>query len=205
MQHFLMQPSLLFLPGAGGSAAFWRPAFARMSLERPARFLSWPGLGAEPPDPAVRGLDDLVSLTLTHLGESGDIVAQSMGGVVAIKAALAARGQGRQVRRLVLTAVSGGLSLPGAMDWRADYFAAFPGAARWIAEPAEDLSPHLGRLAVPTLLIWGDCDPISPVPVGERLQALLPDARLRVVAGGGHDLAVTHAAEVAALIRAHLA
>jgi pimeloyl-ACP methyl ester carboxylesterase len=202
MQHFLMRPPLLFLPGAVGSAAFWRPAFARMNLDRPARFLSWPGLGAETADPAVRGMDDLVSLTLTALDGPCDLVAQSMGGVVALKAALAAPGT---VRRLVLAATSGGIPMPEAEDWRADYFQTFPAAARWIAEAGEDLSPQVARLKIPILLVWGDRDPISPLAVGERLRGLLPDARLRVIAGGGHDLAVTHPAEVAALIRDHLA
>jgi pimeloyl-ACP methyl ester carboxylesterase len=54
------------------------------------------------------------------------------------------------------------------------------------------------------LLLWGDRDPISPLAVGERLRVLAPDARLHVVAGGEHDLAVTHAGELAPLVAAHL-
>jgi pimeloyl-ACP methyl ester carboxylesterase len=59
-------------------------------------------------------------------------------------------------------------------------------------------------IKAPTLLLWGDADPISPVPVGERLAALIPDARLRVVEGANHDLAQTHPKAVAEEVRKHL-
>ena len=60
------------------------------------------------------------------------------------------------------------------------------------------------RIAAPTLLIWGDADPISPVAVGRHLEQRIPDARLHVVPGGDHDVARTHAETVAALIAAFL-
>jgi len=66
------------------------------------------------------------------------------------------------------------------------------------------LARRLHRIAAPTLLLWGDADPISPLAVGQHLQQQLPDARLHVVKGGGHDLARTHADEVAPLIERHL-
>ena len=42
------------------------------------------------------------------------------------------------------------------------------------------------------------------VAVGERLQGLLPRARLQVLPGGAHDLAQTHAEAVAGHISHHL-
>jgi pimeloyl-ACP methyl ester carboxylesterase len=195
---------LIFLPGAVGSADFWRPAADRLRPGRAMRFLAWPGLGEEPGRPEVQGLDDLVAMTLAELSEPADLVAQSMGGLVAIKAALAAPDK---VRRLVLTATSGGVPVEdlGGADWRDDYRRDFPRAAAWITELREDLSAQIPQVRAPTLLIWGDRDPISPTGVGMRLQALLPDATLRIVEGGGHDLARSHAAEVAAMLDAHLA
>jgi pimeloyl-ACP methyl ester carboxylesterase len=164
---------------------------------------SWPGLGNEPAAADVRGLDDLVSMVLGALGEPADLIAQSMGGLVAARVALAAP---QKVRRIVLTATSAGLPVAelGGSDWRPDYRQAFPGAAAWIAEIREDLSPQLTTIAAPVLLIWGDRDPISPIAVGRRLLALLPNARLHIVKGGGHDLAATHVDEVATLIQEHL-
>ena len=41
-------------------------------------------------------------------------------------------------------------------------------------------------------------------PVGRHLQSRLPNSRLHIVAGGDHDLARTHAVDVAPLIERHL-
>ena len=194
---------LLFLPGAGGSAGFWRPVAERLGLEREMRFFSWPGLGGEPHDPDVGGIDDLVAMVLAEVDEQVDVVAQSMGGLVAVRAALSAAGK---VRRLVLVATSGGVPVAelGASDWRAEYREAYPRAAAWITDVSEDMSHRLGSIDVPTLLLWGDADPISPVAVGQRLLGLLPNAALHTIEGGNHDLAQTHADEVAPLIAGHL-
>jgi pimeloyl-ACP methyl ester carboxylesterase len=56
----------------------------------------------------------------------------------------------------------------------------------------------------PTLLVWGDADPISPVGVGLHLERRMPNARLHVVPGGDHSLASNKAEAVAALIARHL-
>ncbi|MGQ3676291.1 alpha/beta fold hydrolase [Xanthobacter sp. TB0139] len=202
---------ILFLPGAGGSAGFWCPVAERLAerqnhpaLSASAVFLSWPGLGAEPTEPQIQGLDDLVSRTCAHMDKPVDLVAQSMGGLVALKAALK---RPHLVRRMVLVATSGGVPAAdlGGADWRSDYYTAFPHAARWIGEAHEDISPQLGKITMPVLLLWGNADPISPPAIGQRLQHLLPNARLHVISGGDHDLAQTHAGPVAALIGAHLA
>jgi pimeloyl-ACP methyl ester carboxylesterase len=42
------------------------------------------------------------------------------------------------------------------------------------------------QVHAPTLLIHGDCDTLVPLALAERLQAQLPNARLRVIAGAGH-------------------
>jgi pimeloyl-ACP methyl ester carboxylesterase len=191
----------LFLPGAGASAAFWRPVAELTQLD--AEFLSWPGLGNEPAAPGVDGIDDLVRMVRERMPAPVNLVAQSMGGLVAVKAALAVPDR---VKRLVLTATSGGVPVAalGGADWQADYYREYPRAARWIGSVREDLSAALGAIIAPTLLLWGDSDPISPVAVGERLLALLPNARLHVVPGGDHDLARTHARTVAAMIVQHL-
>jgi pimeloyl-ACP methyl ester carboxylesterase len=40
--------------------------------------------------------------------------------------------------------------------------------------------------AVPTLIMWGDEDPIIPARHGIRAHALMPGSRLRIFEGGGH-------------------
>jgi 2-hydroxymuconate-semialdehyde hydrolase len=46
----------------------------------------------------------------------------------------------------------------------------------------------LGRLEIPTLLLWGEDDPFVPVAVGERLQEAIPTASLAVLPGCSHFL-----------------
>lgn len=193
---------ILFLPGAGGSPDFWRPVGARLPLTWSKEYFGWPGLGDQPHDPAVRGMDDLVRLVAARMDEPVDVVAQSMGGIIAARLALEQPGK---VRRLVLAVTSGGVDMAGlgAADWRADYRKSFPRAAEWITAARSSPLP-VERIAVPTLLIWGDADPISPVAVGRHLEQRLPDARLHVVPGGDHDVARTHADLVAPLIAEHL-
>ena len=191
----------LFLPGASGSASFWKPVATAAELD--GVFLSWPGLGAAAPRQEIRGIDDLIALTAREITEPVNIVAQSMGGLIAIQLALY---MPHMVKRLVLAVTSGGVPVAdlGGSDWRSDYFAAFPQAATWIADPVSDLSDQIPTIEAPTLLLWGDADPISPVAVGERLSALLPNSSLHVFSGAEHDLAQTHAIAVAAEVKRHL-
>lgn len=196
---------VLFLPGAGGCASFWQSVGEQLPSTWDKHYLSWPGLGNEPSDPGVSSWDNLLARVEHAVGDGpADIVAQSMGGVLALQVAL--RHPGR-VRRLILVATSGGLDIAGlgGADWRPAYQLAFPRAARWVTQVQVDLTTALATLAQPTLLIWGDADPISPVAVGEQLRRTLPNARLLVVPGGDHDLARARAAEIATPIRDHLA
>lgn len=195
---------LFFLPGALGNTDFWRPAAARLRHPAHKVHVAWPGFGGESADPAIRNIDDLAARLIARIDRPSALVAQSMGGVVAILAALA---KPQLVTHLVLSATSGGIDLAplGAEDWRPAVLAAHPGLPDWFIDSRHDLSPQLSRLQMPALLLWGDADPISPVRVGERLASLLPRAALKVFAAAGHDLGETHADEVAALIDLHLA
>jgi pimeloyl-ACP methyl ester carboxylesterase len=195
--------TLLFLPGSGASPDFWKPVAERLPASWPKEFFGWPGLGHQPHDPAIKGMDDLIAMVVARMTRPVDLVAQSMGGVIAARIALE---HPQLVRRLVLTVTSGGVDMAGlgASDWRPAYRQEYPEAAAWIYEPRVATPLPVERIAAPTLLLWGDNDPISPVAVGEHLAKRLPDARLHVVKGGGHDLAETHADEVAPLIERHL-
>ena len=50
----------------------------------------------------------------------------------------------------------------------------------------QDLLDYARRVAVPTILIWGDADQDTPLWMGEKLEASIPDAALIVHAGAGH-------------------
>jgi pimeloyl-ACP methyl ester carboxylesterase len=198
-----MTRKLVFLPGVGADPDFWRPLGERLPAAWEKIYLGWPGLGRQPPDPSVTGRRDLLRLVEEAIGDGPtDLLAQSMGGVLAIQAALR---QPERVRRLVLTVTSGGVDMAGlgAINWRDNYRRENPRAPAWVFEPWGE--PAIADVGQPTLLIWGDADPISPVAVGERLASLLPNATLRVVAGGDHGLAEPRSAEIAPWIEAHLA
>jgi pimeloyl-ACP methyl ester carboxylesterase len=130
----------LFLPGASGSALFWRPVANLTKLD--SVLLAWPGLGNEHQTPTVNGLEDLVTMVLNHIDEPVNLVAQSIGGLVAIKIALRAPDK---VRRLVLTVTSAGVPVKdlGGSDWQPEFFRAFPRSATWVGSIHEDLSGQL--------------------------------------------------------------
>ena len=50
----------------------------------------------------------------------------------------------------------------------------------------EDLLNYAKRVAVPTILLWGDKDEETPLWMGKKLENTIPDAALIVHAGAGH-------------------
>ena len=200
----MLEPSqLIFLPGAGGSPAFWQPVSEMLIHPASRKLLGWPGFGIVASDPKVKGIQDLVKLVLDKIDRPSALIAQSMGGVIAIQAALK---RPELVTHLVLTVTSGGVDISDLQveDWRPGFFATNPMLPRWFADYREDLSSKIASLRVPTLLLWGDTDPISPIAVGTRLAGLLPRSEIHVFPGGEHDLANKLAAKVAPLIDEHL-
>jgi pimeloyl-ACP methyl ester carboxylesterase len=77
------------------------------------------------PDGHGNSIDDLVRLVEVTIDGPIDLVAQSMGGVIAARIAL---NRSTVVRRLVLAVTSAGVNMTqfGAPDWRADYRRQFP-------------------------------------------------------------------------------
>jgi pimeloyl-ACP methyl ester carboxylesterase len=51
----------------------------------------------------------------------------------------------------------------------------------------EHLDERLGRIAAPSLVVWGRADMLTPLALGERIASALPDARLVVFAEGAHS------------------
>lgn len=187
---------LFFLPGVGGSAAFWRPLGDQLPADWDKVYFGWPGLGENPADPKVNSYHDLVALVEAQLGdEPVDLLAQSMGGAIALTVALRNPGQ---VGRIVLAVTAGGMDVSelGAVDWRINYREEFAHVADWVMSERPDVSARLAEIHHPCLLIWGDNDPISPLAVGQHFEAHLPDASLMVVPGGQHDLIHARADEI---------
>lgn len=166
------------------------------------------------------------------------LVGESIGGTVALAAALA-----RRDRVATLTVSNGahlGASVQRVEAWRrqldeggpkawSDAFlrdrfhdgALSPERRTWFAAEQErwprhsilnalavlvgtDLTPRLGEIACPTLLLHPDGSPFIPVAVMADLLARLPDARLNVYAHARHGLPFSHAAECSQALRAFL-
>ena len=81
-----MPSKLLFLPGASGDARFWLPVAERLAYPADKLYLEWPGFGPIPPDPRVNSMHDLVSLAVAAIDQPVAVIAQSMGGVIAVQA-----------------------------------------------------------------------------------------------------------------------
>ena len=202
-QNLHAPSTLLFLPGASGNTAFWQPLAGQLKHPATQVFVGYPGFGQAPVAPDVNDIDDLVRMVVSRIDRPTALIAQSMGGVIAIRAALE---KPDLVTHLVLTVTSGGLDTRalGAADWQNEFIQANPTFPDWFTSFKADLTDALGRITQPVLLLWGDADPISPVAVGERLAELLHDAQLHVISGGNHNLAHEHALQLAPLVDAHL-
>jgi proline iminopeptidase len=66
-----------------------------------------------------------------------------------------------------------------------------------------DRSALLGTIAAPTLVLHGAADPMVPLACGEATAQAIPNARLEVIEGMGHDLPAQLLERLLALIDAH--
>ena len=80
--------------------------------------------------------------------------------------------------------------------------AGFPVMARSLAEA--DLRDVLARIAVPTLLLYGDKDVRAPLTVAHDLQTRIPASRLVVIPGVGHMSSVEAAERFNSEVRGFL-
>jgi len=79
------------------------------------------------------------------------------------------------------------------------------GTARQVAAilSAKDRTAALGEVAVPTLVIHGDADPLVTPSGGEATAKAVPGAELLIIEGVGHDLPEAVWPEVIAAIAAN--
>ena len=67
-----------------------------------------------------------------------------------------------------------------------------------------DLTPRLGEIKCPTLLLHPDGSPFIPVPVAAELHRLMPLSRLNVIGPARHGLPFSHDRQCARLLRSFL-
>jgi pimeloyl-ACP methyl ester carboxylesterase len=196
-------PNLIFLPGASGSTTFWHPLINKLSHTESKQVIAYPSFGDEPSHQSVYDFASLSNYVLQQIQSESIVIAQSMGGIFAVQAAIA---RPDLVKGLVLLATSGGIDLTPfqVQDWRTAYQQQYLHYPDWFVSTHIDLSPQLETISVPVLLLWGDQDPISPVAVGQALQQKLQQAKLHMIQGGDHAFAEHYAEEVAAYIQQYL-
>src|SRR5260221_12473361 len=96
-------------PGAVGSSSFWRPLADRLADLGEFHLFGFPGFGGLPADPGIKSLDDLFGWLVERLPPgTSDVIAQSMGGVLAARLALE---RPERVARLVPVATSAGVDM----------------------------------------------------------------------------------------------
>jgi poly(3-hydroxyoctanoate) depolymerase len=192
----------VWLPGMSGMGEFWAPVASRVAGEH--TLVDFPGLGMNLANPRVNSYEDLVDDVAAKCLGPSVLVAQSMGGVVAMHLALR---YPELVTHLVLAATSGGIDITPyrAEDWRISSRLANPSAPGWAFADQTDLSPRLPNVHISTLLIWASDDAISPVGVGQRLNELLPNSQLLVLESDDHWVARIEAEAVANRIVSFLA
>jgi pimeloyl-ACP methyl ester carboxylesterase len=79
---------------------------------------------------------------------------------------------------------------------------------RQIAQGAQrdtdEFEPLLGKIGVPTLVVWGDADPWLPARLGAELAERIPGARLELLPGAGHLVQEDEPGELTRLLAEHL-
>jgi pimeloyl-ACP methyl ester carboxylesterase len=103
------------------------------------------------------------------------------------------------------------IAIPDLMSLNDEDLANFLRAMAAIAKVAWNPYMHdprlegmLPRVSADTLLIWGRSDKVVPVPYGERLAELIPQARLVVVEECGHSIMLEQPEAVLEAARGHL-
>jgi pimeloyl-ACP methyl ester carboxylesterase len=208
--------ALVFVHGLSGSGRWWRPVLPFFE-DREVRVVDLPRFGPRfGPRDAAGWLGDW----LDDEGLAGsDVAGHSLGGLIA--AELAAQ-RPEAVRRLVLVAPAGvptgrgvaGHILPLLATARDAPPALLAHALRdgLRAGPASllrgglhavrhDIRDDLAFVRVPTLLVWGERDPLVPRHLADEWTHALPDVRLVVLPQAGHVPMFDAPADLAGHIR----
>lgn len=199
-------PQLIFLPGASGNTAFFHPLIEKIEKlpwQNAVKIVAYPEFNHQPAYSQVHDFASLQAYVLANIPDDCIIIAQSMGGIFAVTAALQ---YPEKVKGLVMVATSGGMDLSSfqVQDWRQDYQASDLNYPDWFVEAKADYTVDFAKINMPILLLWGDQDPISPLAVGEFLQQQFPQAVLKIVHDGDHLFLETHADQAAEHIAAYL-
>jgi pimeloyl-ACP methyl ester carboxylesterase len=82
-----------------------------------------------------------------------------------------------------------------------DYLSVRDMASTFLRVVEEDLSTDAAKVTLPTLIIWGDRDGMTPLSEGKKLHSLIRGSRLVVIGGADHFVHMQEPGEVAQLIQ----
>ena len=200
---------VVLVHGLSGSTRWWDRNVPALAGRHRVYLVNLPGFGAFHRRTQRFVLAEATSWLLAWMEAVGlrraHLVGHSMGGYLSLK--LAAR-RPEAVRRLVLVDPAGmpsgrtmlghlGPLLLAARYARPTFLPVLVRDALY-ARPltllrtardllAEDVRDDLRQVGMPTLLVWGDRDPLIPPSIGEVMRAEIPDSRLLVIGGAGHN------------------
>jgi pimeloyl-ACP methyl ester carboxylesterase len=202
--------SVVLVHGLSGSMRWWSRNVPALAERYRVHLVNLPGFGTVRPPRRRFVLAEAASWLLAWIEAVGleggvHLVGHSMGGYLSLR--LAAR-RPEVVRKLVLVDPAGvpsgrgmlGHLVPLLLAARCATPAFLPVLARdaLYAGPAtllrasrdllaEDVRGDLRRVEAPALLIWGKNDTLIPPSAGELMRAEIPDSRLLVIEGAGHN------------------
>jgi pimeloyl-ACP methyl ester carboxylesterase len=84
---------------------------------------------------------------------------------------------------------------PGAVQGSIAYHRALAATQRW-----EALASPTDKIVQPTIVLWGDADPVMPVAWGDRLEEYFEHLTLKILPGVGHFVPIEAPDEAAAAI-----
>ncbi|MDT5100282.1 MAG: hypothetical protein QOC76_4019 [Mycobacterium sp.] len=205
-------PDVVVLPGFVGP--YWTAGLDALSANFRVHLLRLPGFEGADVEGGIRRVDELASVLKVAMRDAGllglPLIGQSFGGWLAAELALIA-----QPARLVLVAPLG-LRIKGESrndlfdrpredvlnlvyadmanaptDWSTPADRRNVGSlARFAWNPYLcdlSLETRVQAMSCPTLVLWGDADRVVPSTHGNLFAEMIPDARLELIAGAGHD------------------
>jgi len=197
---------IILLHGLGASSRWWFPLFPELTSAQ-LRIIApdLPGFGRTPGPalPIKSAARIVVELADHHKLAHFFLAGHSMGGTIA---AQIAADYGGRVRRLILVDSAG---IPTRISARwigrlmspwtwcplgfyttllGDAIRAGPGNMRAGVRELRryDIRRLLDRVKMPTLLVWGERDGLTPLEQGREIAKGLPDARLEIVSKARH-------------------
>jgi pimeloyl-ACP methyl ester carboxylesterase len=206
--------ALVFVHGLGASGATWDGCIAQLSPRFRCVTIDLLGHGASPVpddpaeytrDAALADLDDVIAA----VGGTVVLVGHSLGGYLSLAHAATRPGVARAV--VVLNTGPGFRDPDKREAWNersrrnAHRFGVPPQAAELNLQHDSVVMDRLADIAVPTLVLAGALDRPEYANSGEYLERKMPDARVKVIEGGEHNMQETHAAAVCAAIEEFLA